>query len=377
MTVDLGLSLQEQCEAIWEVTEQREKEMCRERAKPPTVLLRDGDMNLRHVLRCENEGSFPDVDNDTGVGTIEIDYEMPEAQWIDDMHTRIQRGEKLNVHIQIDHAGMRWTGRLDEADVTTDETGHSLLKVTFLSDYEELKWFQLWSNPMFPAAFQMPRVFLLGGPAIWVLKTALFLNLLRAHGNLWTLPDDPLGGSTIGLDQSTWPVVIKPTSFSEDVAAGTTWALLASRWKTWHDVAQLIPEDAELSVQWPRWFVGDPPPWPGANVRNGALVIDIVDKSGIFEGTANGGTLFDGLTRAVRTFTNDFAENEESVISGVPTVVDYRTPGKRSTDPRVPYVFYPADSPGVRMSSFKSHPAKCIQINTGGQSMPGVVLPLP
>ncbi|WP_280141506.1 hypothetical protein [Gordonia westfalica] len=31
-------------------------------------------------------------------------------------------------------------------------------------------------------------------------------------------------------------------------------------------------------------------------IKDGALVVDIVDKSGHMEGAANGGTIFDGFT---------------------------------------------------------------------------------
>jgi hypothetical protein len=48
-----------------------------------------------------------------------------------------------------------------------------------------------------------------------------------------------------------------------------------------------------------RWLTGDPQPWPGFTPRHGALVIDIVDKSGYYSGTGTSGTIFDGLTRTI------------------------------------------------------------------------------
>lgn len=374
VAVDFDLTLEEQCQAIWEATDARHVEMDAIRSTAPLLRLWDGDYKLHHVVQNEDEATFDDPDNDTGPGRLVLDFDTPAAQWIHDMRGRMERGEKRNVHLSVDYCGGRWSGRMADAEVETDERGYSKLIVTFRSDYEELKWYRLWSNPVLPAAIQAPRVFMLGGPAIWVLKTALFLNVLREQTSLWSIPDDPmkLANWTSGLDMSNWTVAIKPTSFLDDLNAGTIWALLFSRWKDWHSASQMILEDAELSVQWRRWFTGDPAPWPGAHLRHGCLVIDIVDKSGVEAGTANGGTLFGGLTRAVRTFTDDFTESIENPLTTLPVVPAYRTPGVLNTDPRVPYVYYTPNSPGVTQASFKQTPATGIQMTTGGHSMPGV-----
>ncbi|WP_139180002.1 hypothetical protein [Gordonia westfalica] len=72
-----------------------------------------------------------------------------------------------------------------------DGMGQRMLHVTFLTDYENLKWIDVWSNPFLPAIFQFPRIFLLAGPSIWVLKTALLLQLWRINSSIWQIPDDP------------------------------------------------------------------------------------------------------------------------------------------------------------------------------------------
>ncbi|GAH00257.1 unnamed protein product, partial [marine sediment metagenome] len=50
-------------------------------------------------------------------------------------------------------------------------------------------------------------------------------------------------------------------------------------------------EDAELTVDCRRYLPGDPPPWAGANLRPGTLVVDIIDKSGVNIGTSHGGVV--------------------------------------------------------------------------------------
>lgn len=375
-TADFSLSLAEQCEAIWDATEARHREMDEIRKRPALIRLWDGNRRLQHLIRSDDEFSLDDPDNDTGPGTITLDFELPEAQYLFDMYGRKKRGESINVLVTVDYAGGRWSGLLDKVEIDENEYGYQQCIAHFLSDYEQLKWKQLWSNPVFAAIFQFPRVFLLGGPARWVLLTALQINLWRENSSIWHLPDDPtqLSGWFTGMDQYNWPVRVKPLSFMDDLAAGTPFALLASRWKTWHDVAQMILEDAELSVTWRRWLEGDPPPWPGAQIKHGTLIVGIEDKSGIFEGTANGGSLFDGFTRGIRQTLSDLYEDAITENGGAepPTIEDYRIPGRLLTNRRAPYVFYSPKSPALRHLSHISSPAKGKQINTGGHSAPGV-----
>src|SRR6516162_7782 len=92
-------------------------------------------------------------------------------------------------------------------------------------------------------------------------------------------------------------MLIKTNTFLDCMASGVIWSIPISRWANWHDMAHQPLEDAEMSVTCTRYLNGDPPPWDGANLRHGALVIDIIDKSGVYVGTSHGGTIFDGLAR--------------------------------------------------------------------------------
>lgn len=369
--VDFGLDLLAQCEGILQATRARESMMRAERRKNTVIRLHDGHMALHHIVRREDSQRWEDVDNDTGPGTLVMDYEWEESQWLWDMHERKKRGETINVIVTVDYVGTRWSGLLHEAIVETDDLGNSKLTATFLSDYEQLKWRDLWSNPGSIAGFQFPKIFALGGPADWALGTALHLNLARAHGWVSGFTDDPLNASATA-DQTNWPIVVKPDKFSSAMARGTTWAIVLSRFATFHEAAQMILEDAELSVTWRRWLEGDPLPWAGARIKHGTLVIGFEDKSGILEGTAGGGTMWDGLSRVVRGYINDFIENDDTAITGIPSVPEYHEPGFIHTDPRVPYVFFGPKSPGLLKQVARWRPAKGLRITTGGHSMPMV-----
>ena len=369
------LSLEDKCEAIWQVTLAEERRLAKMQRTPPGVFIFDGHQRLQHLLLEVVELHVEDPENDTGPIELAIPFEHPVAQWMNDDIGRIQRGEGEFFHIDVEHNGIRVTGRYDAKSVKKDAKGQRMLHVTFLTDYENLKWIDVWSNPFLPAIFQFPRIFLLAGPAIWTLKTALLIQLWRINSSIWQIPDDPMNPSTWldGLDMSNWDIVIKPTSFLQDMAAGTTWCLFMSRWGKWHDRAEMILKDAELSVVTRRYRKGDPEPWPGAfltGIKDGALVVDIVDKSGHMEGAANGGTVFDGFTRTIRELVGDFIEDAETELVGEPTWPSQFYEDMFGTPKGFPFVHFPADS-GVE-TEFTTTPSKGVILNAGGQSAPGV-----
>ncbi|NKT17577.1 hypothetical protein GS688_07685 [Rhodococcus hoagii] len=372
MAVDLNASLEEQCEAIWQATLDAEREDWEIRNADPLIKLADGNQVIRYLLFDVQDLKFSEIENNTGQASFLLDVDHYVSAWVIDKDGRRARGEGANIHIDIEIAGVRWSGRAEPPKVERGTDGRRYVRLTFLHDYENLKWIDCWPNPFLPAIFQFPRMFILAGPAIWALKTALFVNLWRLNSSIWQIPDDPMNPSTWldGLDMSNWDIVVNPTTFFQDMAAGTPWCVFASRWGTWHDVAAPILADSELTVVCRRWRTGDPDPWLGADIKDGALVVDIVDKSGAMTGTSHGGTIFDGLFRTIQEFTADFLDTTESLLTDGPTS-DLFVPG-RGTNKAWPHVYYPSDSPGSVETVFTDATSRGVIMNTGGHSMPGV-----
>lgn len=346
----------------------------------PVIKLWDGNIGLQHVVRCENEYDWLDNENDTGKGTIKVDSDYEEGQYLWDIKGRRDRGETIDVLVTVDYVGRRWSGFLDEVTIETNDLGQTIVTADFLSDYEQLKWRDLWATPSTPAGFQPFKVFMLGGPTDWALGTALKLNLARAHGRPsgmgWM---DPLADGA--ADYREWPIVLAPLDYETAASRGTVTGLVLSRFKTWHEAAEAMLDDADLTVRWRRYMPGDALPWPGAQISYGTLVVWFENNSGGLTPNTTGSFL-GGIGQLVRIFVSSVVEglgggslpidNSEEAIVGIPAVPEYQTPGYLGTEPKGPYVFYPAGSPGVVMQRATVKLARGRRLTGGGHSMPMV-----
>jgi hypothetical protein len=147
--LDLTTSLEQQCADILRLTRETKEQQDRVRRSPPIVKIWDGEWNLQHVVSgVEYSANFNWISNDSGPGSIELPFQHPASQWVHDSSGRVERGEGRNVHITVDYCGStRWSGRLDKAVVETREDGDDVLVMDFLHEFENLKWYSVWSNP--------------------------------------------------------------------------------------------------------------------------------------------------------------------------------------------------------------------------------------
>ncbi|MBF6428686.1 phage tail protein [Nocardia cyriacigeorgica] len=340
------------------------------RLAKPLVRLWDGDWNFRGEVYNEIEASFQVISNETGKGTIVLPASYYLSRWMTDVDARA--GHK-NIFITVDYQGTRWSGALDELRQEKDETGYRTVTATFLHDYEHLKHIIAYSNPFLPPEIQFPRLWIMFGPAKWALKLTLLVNLMRLENNMWTLPDDPLkpdNPSWFDLTMSQWSQAVTPLTFEDD---HSVFAIVHSRFKNMHDASKKIVADAQLTWEPRRYLDGDPPPWPGANLRHGCLVWDLVDHSGWDEETSFGGNIFTGLIRAFTTIGSDGMTEGIDVINDPTFPAEYSQPGYLGTIPRAPgIILRDGKRTGVQTNSFKYQPASDVGVVTGGHSMPGV-----
>jgi len=337
------------------------------RIYPPEVELFDGDQNSVGIVGQVNSCTAQHVMNETGMATVEMPIDYYLSEWAMNADAR----DTKDIHVRIEKDGARWTGKLDELKVV--KTGDQrVVRLSFKNDYEQLKNMLAYANPFLPPEVQFPKVWVLYGRSQWALKTTLFVNIMRLESSLWVLPDDPLDKSQWNnLDQSTWWNVVAPNS-GEDTSLR---CIAFSRFKTIHDCSKKIVADAQLMWTCRRYYphLGDPPPWEGADVRPGALVWDLVDKSSFADGTAFRGNVWSGF---IREFLNIHGDGINQTVEQVddPNVPgQYLVPEFQGTIPSMPgCVFWESEMSGIESSEYTWKPASAVGSVAGGSSMPGV-----
>lgn len=338
------------------------------RLQPPLVRLWDGAWNLRGRVTRIISAEITEINNETGMAHLELPLDYWISDWVVDIDNRLD-----NIHLTVDKDGVRWSGRMSIFEVRKQEDGTGVLAMSFKHDYEELKHIICYPNPALPPEIQFPRHFFLFGSASWALKLTAFLNIARLESSAWTLPDDPLDpAGWFNLNQSTWWIVVAPGSLGSDT---TMPALVHSRMKSMHEVGKKIVADAQLTWTFRRWLQGDPPPWPGAVVRHGCLVIDLVNKGASGLVTSYFGNLFTGLVKAVIGLDENGLE-EGIDIADDPNIdppPQYGDPDYLGTVPTAPWVIY-RDGPGtgIQTSTFSIQPATDVGVVAGGKSAPYV-----
>lgn len=351
--------------AFDEITARLKKE-AEKRLQPPLIRLFDGNWNLRGPVKQEINASFQFLDGDTGIGTLDMPLDYYLSKWCIDTNAR----PTVNIHVTVDKDGARWGGRADSVKVIKDTDGRKMCRVTFKHDLEELNYMLVFPNPFLPPEIQFPKVWVTFGRAKWCVKTTLLVNLMRLESSLWALPDDPLDASKwFNFDQSTWWQVVKP-NIGPDNSVG---AIVHGRMKTVRESTKRVMEDAQLSWECRRYLDGDPPPWPGANLRHGCLVWDVVDKSGWNTGTSFGGDFFTGLVRELVNIAGDGITETVHQLPNPNVPAEAYQPGFKGTLPSMPgVVFLENENTGIQESEWEWNPATAVASVAGGHSMPGV-----
>lgn len=361
--------LDEHLDGVWERLRRQRQATVARRQLRPLIRLWDGDWNIRGVVAGEIDYSFEWKMNDVGAGFIKLPHDHYLARWALGVYKR----PTGNIHVTADKDGARWGGRMESVTLVKNQDGTRHVEIKFLDDVKELDHIHVWPNPFLPAGVQWPKAFVLAGPSRYTLKLALFLNLMRLHANFWHLPDDPLDPRTWveGFLPHQWSILVQPDSLVMD---DSQWCIVNSRFKTWMEMARPIMQDAGLMVTTRRWLEGDPKPkgWLFP-MRNGQLVIDVVDKSGVYDQTATGGTIFGGMWRTVTKLGDNLVDEVVTDILNPVEPAEYSLSRWLGTMPAQPWVvFRDGDITPVVSGSWTWEPATIVQVNAGGRSAPGV-----
>ncbi|MBF6085228.1 phage tail protein [Nocardia cyriacigeorgica] len=337
------------------------------RLAPPLVRFWDGDWNLRGAVHRIISADVRELRNETGTAQFELPLDYWMSEWVIDVDGRAND----TIMCTVDKDGVRWSGRMESFTVVKNEDGTGVLRMLFKHDYEELKYITVYSNPFLPPEVQFPKVWVTFAPAAYNCKITAFFAIQRIMGGFWQIPDDPLDSDQWGtLDQSQWSIVVAPHDLASDTSP---LSIVHSRFKNLHETTKKVVEDADLTWTFRRYLPGDPPPWEGANLRYGCLVLDLIDRSARHSGTSFGGDLFDGLLREfVHIDPDGLTETVE--LADDPNFVppEYLDPDFLGTVPAAPWVIYrDGIHTGIQTSEFTYKPATAVRVVGGGHSMPG------
>lgn len=331
---------------------------------------------LRGTARDNIGGRFPFRKNGFGTaGTLKLRLDHYLARWLVSIPNDSEA--KKNVVITVDMMGgnVRWSGLLKNWKVIRDGQGVRYLEATFIDDLQYLQFMLGPPNPLLPIpVFQFPRVLPLFGPAKWAISMMILINLIRLNGNLWTLPDDPFALDSYDdlIDWSDWQVHIKANAF--DLDDSSLWTILATRMTRLDEVIADALDDAQLVLTYRRILTVDGEQSPlGYPVANGALVLEVVDKSGYWnaDGTGTGGGVAGGFTRSVQSFLAGFVEDTSVVILDDQTIQpeEYSTPGFVGTKPGHPWVVVrDSEWTSIQSSQLVWAPATAVGVIVGGDN---------
>lgn len=348
-----------------------------ERFKADTeITLWDGDWNLLGQVVGQYDYEFTFLRNDAGSASLVL----PIDHYLSEMLIDKDQWPTKSLYLVFEKDGSRWSGRIENMKVTVNYRGDRQVELSAVHDYNKLKELLVWSNPFLPASVQFPKAWFLFGPAKWAVTLTLFVNLLRKNVSLWSLPDDPLDfGQWFDLDMSDWNMAVIPSKFFGD---SSPTAVVSSRFKYFHDCVIDILNDAQLTIECRRYLpdMGDEHPFKSypsgekMNLRQGCLVIEVVDKSGWNKETAVAGALTTGFIRGIKRVTGEDGMIEELEIIDTPTQpAEYSEPKWFGTSPRAPWVTLEhGDYTSINASEFDYTPAGPIQWVVGGSSMPGI-----
>lgn len=338
-------------------------ERVRKMRERPTVTIYDKEWENPMPLLGEVECAAEDLLNDSGEGTLKLLGVNKFNDWLLD-----ELDDEEDVHVVIDMAGKRWSGKVATIVDEGVESGQEYVTLSLIAEYEHVKKITCYCNPLLPPELQYPKLFAYAGPSVFGVKALMFLNLLRRFAPLWALPEDIFNPANwvANLNPNNWPIVVMP---SVNVLLDTSmWTVLSTRFGNLHDVVAPTLADAGLQITARRWLPGDAQPAPAhMTLTKPTLLLDVIDKSGY---VGPSGTMFDGLLHFIKDVAEDLInEVVEQINPGAQA--EYSLPGFMGTT-KVPWVqwrnVHRTGRSGISTWRRTTHKATAGAIVTGGHS---------
>lgn len=309
----------------------------------------DGSAGAEFLGRVSDQAvikqSWPTRKNVSSQGYLEVPTDHAIARYV--MALPNNKAALKNVLITVSRydGKWRWSGLLRYWKLQR-RNGILSFVMFFNDDLQYLQFMLVPPNPALPLpVFQFPREFFLYAPLKWAISMTILLQLIRIEGHPWTLPDDPfdLRQWTSLLDWSQWQAHVKASPWLLDDS--TLWGPIASRMNAADATFADALDDAQMVITYRRILTvkGERPEGLLVNtVANGALVFEVVDRSGFhaFGGTFLDGTIAAGMFRTAVTYGDGYYEDILNVVADDETIAPdaYYQKGWAGTFAEMPWI---------------------------------------
>jgi len=222
-------------------------------------LIRLADKNLEYMTELEGElsCSVEELWDDSGVAKVVITYD----NWLMDYITN-QTMPVEDLHLIIDFVPTkpnwrtRWGGKITEINIQSDERGTHSIELTALSHREHAKRILIAANPVFPPEVQLPRMWVLPGPARTICAVTLAINLARLFMPGWSTGTNvfnpaawinPLGpDALLNFSPLNWPIQV---AFVNPALDQSRWTTLGAAWTDAHTVFKDVLADSGVMMR--------------------------------------------------------------------------------------------------------------------------------
>jgi hypothetical protein len=223
----------------------------------PLVRLADKDLNVVATISEEMSCEVEELMSDSGKAKCVLRYNNWLAPYI------TQQNNIFNdLHLLVDPIPTqptwktRWGGKITEVNVTDNPDGTSTVTLQAISMREHVKRLLFAANPVFPAEYQLPRMWVLPGPIRSILFVSMFINLARIfvpglsgitnafNPVAWL---NPLGASGLeNLNPLSWPLQV---AFVNPITDQSRWSALGATWTDWHSSTTDMLSDAGVVLR--------------------------------------------------------------------------------------------------------------------------------
>ena len=319
--------------------------------------------------------SWPSRKNVSSQGYISIPVDHAIARYVLALPNNKEALKNVMITVSRYNGAWRWSGLLRYWKLERRK-GILYFTLFFNDDLQYLQYLLVPPNPATPIpVIQALREFFLYAPLKWAISMTILLNFFRVQGHPFTLPDDPFDPEqwTSAIDWSLWQAHVKASPWLLDDS--TLWGPIASRMNAADVTFADALDDGQMVITYRRILTAKGERAEGLltpEVANGALVFEVVDRSGFHLGTGTflDGTIAAGFVRTAVTYADGYFEDILNVVADDETLApdSYYQKGWLGTFAEMPWICINDDQWHDFDSELSWSPAGPVSVVVGGDN---------